>query len=409
MRIIFYFIGPLLFLLQSASALTIKIDYTYDTNNFFNTTERRAAIEAVAKFFGDAIQDNLLEIDNTQFNQATWSADFIHPETGLTESISNLIVPEDTVIVYVGARNLGESILGRAGPGGFSAGGFPPWFARIRGRGQTDAESDTASLRTDYSLWGGSIAFDVDTTWNFSLTDNNAGFEFVSVALHEMGHVLGVGTADSWNNLVNGSGLFTGSNVFNSLGFNPEAATGHFENVNIALNSSHYGSFGASHGILRPALMLPVLSDTGNNYDVFTDADLAALVDIGWEIFFDPSVTNNSLSPTSSSFTWPSTSFLFYEIQRSDDLSNFTLGGSGQLNGLAGNQTWSDPSPLPDRAFYRLKASNSLTTNPLLFSPLASNQSTLSSDIQENSVYSSITVAPRVVDNCYGNCEDGHE
>ena len=209
MRIIFYFIGPLLFLLRSASALTIKIDYTYDTNNFFNTTERRAAIEAVAKFFGDAIQDNLLEIDNTQFNQATWSADFIHPETGLTESISNLIVPEDTVIVYVGARNLGESILGRAGPGGFSAGGFPPWFARIRGRGQTDAESDTASLRTDYSLWGGSIAFDVDTTWNFSLTDNNAGFEFVSVALHEMGHVLGVGTADSWNNLVNGSGLFT--------------------------------------------------------------------------------------------------------------------------------------------------------------------------------------------------------
>ena len=409
MRIIFYFIGFLLFLLQSASALTIKIDYTYDTNNFFNTTERRAAIEAVAKFFGDAIQDNLLEIDNAQFNQATWSADFIHPETGLTESISNLIVPEDTVIVYVGARNLGESILGRAGPGGFSAGGFPPWFARIRGRGQTDAESDTASLRTDYSLWGGSIAFDVDTTWNFSLTDNNAGFEFVSVALHEMGHVLGVGTADSWNNLVNGSGLFTGSNVFNSLGFNPEAATGHFGNVNIALNSSHYGSFGASHGILRPALMLPVLSDTGNNYDVFTDADLAALVDIGWEIFFDPSVTNNSLSPTSSSFTWPSTSFLFYEIQRSDDLSNFTLGGSGQLNGLAGNQTWSDPSPLPDRAFYRLKASNSLTTNPLLFSPLATNQSTLSSDIQENSVYSSITVAPRVVDNCYGNCEDGHE
>jgi hypothetical protein len=35
---------------SSASALTIQIDYTYDTNNFFNTQVKKDAIEAVAKF-----------------------------------------------------------------------------------------------------------------------------------------------------------------------------------------------------------------------------------------------------------------------------------------------------------------------------------------------------------------------
>lgn len=44
-------------------ALTIQIDYTYDTANFFNTQAKRNAMEAVAKFYGDMITDNLLRID----------------------------------------------------------------------------------------------------------------------------------------------------------------------------------------------------------------------------------------------------------------------------------------------------------------------------------------------------------
>ena len=40
---------------SSLSALTIQIDYTYDTNNFFDTQEKRDAMEAAAQFFGDRI------------------------------------------------------------------------------------------------------------------------------------------------------------------------------------------------------------------------------------------------------------------------------------------------------------------------------------------------------------------
>jgi hypothetical protein len=38
---------------SSASALTIQIDYSYDTNSFFNTQAKKDAMEAVAKFYGD--------------------------------------------------------------------------------------------------------------------------------------------------------------------------------------------------------------------------------------------------------------------------------------------------------------------------------------------------------------------
>jgi len=42
-----------------ASALDIRIDYTYDTQNFFDTEEKRDAMESVAAFFGGLIKDNL--------------------------------------------------------------------------------------------------------------------------------------------------------------------------------------------------------------------------------------------------------------------------------------------------------------------------------------------------------------
>jgi hypothetical protein len=49
-------------------AIEIRIDYTYDTNNFFDTDEKKAAMETVAKFYGDMISDNLLRIDPAEFS-----------------------------------------------------------------------------------------------------------------------------------------------------------------------------------------------------------------------------------------------------------------------------------------------------------------------------------------------------
>lgn len=128
---------PILAITSYVHALTIQIDYTYDTSNFFNTQTKRDAIEAVAKFYGNLIQDSLLRIDAAEYPGCSWTANPLHPATGATINIANLVVPANTIIVYVGARDLGGSTAGLAGPGGWSGSSTNAgWFPLLRGTGQ---------------------------------------------------------------------------------------------------------------------------------------------------------------------------------------------------------------------------------------------------------------------------------
>lgn len=381
---------PTLALLLSSlpvSALTIKIDYTYDTANFFNTPERKSAIEAVAKFYGDLIQDNLLRIDATQFPQASWTAEPAHPATGATIQIVNLVVPENTIIVYVGSRNLSGNTLGVGGPGGWGAGGFQPWFDRLEGRGSAGA---LAAVPTDHCPWGGSIAFDADSTWNFSQSQNQAGFEFVTVALHEMGHVLGIGTAASWTNKISGA-VFNGAASIRSNGTAPpvQASGGHYGGTSLV--SDVFGSFGRTHGTSRPVLMLASSTDNGSSFDVASDLDLAGLVDCGWEIRPRLELSVVSLKPSAVSFTWKSSSFLDYKVQRGTSLQLFP-DGSGVIAGNGSIATWTDPSPPASKAFYRLR-----TTRPAgIPAPAA-----LPAAIMVNGGYMTYSEDPKFATGCY--------
>lgn len=380
------------------SALEIRIDYTFDDNNFFNTQERRGAMEAVAKFYGDLLQDNLLRIDSTEFSAtSTWDATFFHPSTGNTVVLPNPIIPEDTMIVYVGSRVLPGNTRGTGGPGGFGASGTSSWITRLLGRGQAGAEfSNTQSeLRTDVGPWGGSISFDADSVWNFSQESNGPGTEFIRVALHEMGHVLGLGPSSPWDNLVV-DGIFTGPAATASHGSAPPADGSHFLS---SIDSSGFGSFGTTHGQERPVLMLPSSLDTGRNFDVITDLDLAALVDIGWEVLSPAALGTLSLSPTGASFEWPSSSFNRYQIVRTLDLQN-EGGSSPVFSGTGAFQSWSDPSPEESQAFYQLVVSNSLNRQRGRSLGL-SQQKEKSSEIVER-----IEFAPRLATGCY--CEE-HE
>lgn len=340
--------------LQPAYAITIQIDYTYDTTNFFNTQAKKDAIEGVARFYGNLLTDSLLRIDPAQNPGNTWTTNFFHPATGALVTLTNPVIPADTIIVYVGARDLGGSVRGQGGPGGLGGSGFTPWFNLIRGRGNPGAvySNANAALRTDFAPWGGSIAFDIDTTWNFSLTQNLSGLEFVTVALHEMGHVLGVGTASSWDNKVSGL-TFTGAASLRANGSTPAAQSGG-DHYNGSLNSEAYGSFNTAHGSSRAVLMLPSVADDGSTIGVATDLDLAGLVDIGWEVTPPHALTATSLSPGGASFQWRSSSFFDYQVQRATTLPSFP-GGSTQAPGTGGNLTWTDPTAPANRAFYRLK------------------------------------------------------
>ena len=400
------------------SALDIQIDYTFDTNNFFNTQEKKNAIEAVADFYGGLLQDNLLRIDSSEFSStSTWVPSLLDPATGNRITLEDIVIPEDTIIVYVGSRDLGGNVRGQGGPNGFANGtrGTAAWIDRLLGRGQEGAEhrSSEADQRTDIGPWGGTISFDHDSTWNFSLEENRDGIEFLTVALHEMGHVLGLGPSDAWDNLISSEGTFLGPAATASFGSAPPADGSHFLT---SLTSPLFGSFGVEHGLSRPVRMLPVNFDSGNNFDVLTDLDLAALVDIGWEVSVPAKLTATALSPSGVSFTWPSSSFHSYEIMRTSNLK-IADGGSPLLTGDGTTLNWNDPSPNPVRSFYQIRTTNNTSTSKSLLTsdkkpatPISSLIASIESieSIESLESLESIEVAPRVATGCYCNNPDHH-
>lgn len=252
------------------SALTIMIDYSYDTNNFFDTQEKRDLFQSVANEYAVRIVDDLAAIKPSGSN--TWSAQFTSPSTGQSTSVSNPIVPADTIIVFAGGRDLGGDTLGIGGPGGYNATGSKSWLATVDRRGQAGA----AGLNpTDFGPWGGSITFDSSgTNWFFGSTTEGLDpgeADFVSVAMHELGHIFGFGTSQSFDNLIT-SGGFAGSRSdaeFDGLG-RPQLAD----------DDSHWAE-GTIDGGREVAMDPSILLGTRK---LFTNLDWAALDDIGWTL-----------------------------------------------------------------------------------------------------------------------------
>ena len=101
---------------------------------------------------------------------------------------------------------------GEGGPGAWSASGSSAWLDLVRGRGEPGALAATA---TDVAPWGGQLRFDATgTRWHFGADATGLAAtqtDFHSVALHELGHLLGLGTSESWNRHVDtSSGTFRG-------------------------------------------------------------------------------------------------------------------------------------------------------------------------------------------------------
>lgn len=211
-------LGTQIELLQSRvlPAITFQFDYSLDATNFFdpiNNPERRQILEQAGNELGTRLQDTLLEIIPHKFNVAdTWTATFEDPATGGTFNVNDLIVGENIVRVYVGARNLGGS-LGSGGPAfASSVSGVQQWVDTVLGRGQSGALGPD-STQTDFAPFGGSISFDETANWHFGVTTAELDadeFDFFSTAIHELAHVVGFGTSPSFANLVSG-GLFVGA------------------------------------------------------------------------------------------------------------------------------------------------------------------------------------------------------
>jgi hypothetical protein len=258
---------------QSASAITINFDYSYDGGFFSGVNiSRQSILNEAGHLLSSRLTDNLAAITSSGINQ--FAAVFTRPDTGSLTTLSNFNVAADALTVFVGGRALGGS-LGLGGPGGYNISGEQNFVNTMPQRGQPGATNTPSA--TDFAPWGGQISFNSSSNWYFdstpSTTESFSGNDFYSVALHEISHVLGIGIADSWNNKVSGNN-FTGTNSV-------AAFSG---NVPLASDHAHWkeGTQSTVMGVFQEAMMDPTLT-TGTR-KLPTQLDFAALKDVGWQV-----------------------------------------------------------------------------------------------------------------------------
>lgn len=264
-------------------AVTLAVDYSFDTNGFFAAPERRAAVERAAEIVSSRLGDSLAAIVPSGSN--TWSLRFTHPGTGNLQSIANPTIPAGVIPIYVGGRVLSPGTLGLGGQAGFNASGSTQWLNLVRARGQAGALLP-AGQENDLGVKAGSLTFSTTTTWHFGLDASPptpGANDFLSVAVHELVHALGIaGGNPSWSNLIV-DGTFRGP-----------SAMGVFGGPVPLEDDSHFAEGTVSPGE-GEAAMDPTL--TVGTRKMLTALDWAALADIGWQVL-PPSVNPGDPVPT---------------------------------------------------------------------------------------------------------------
>jgi len=264
-------------LLASGSAratVSVQFNYDYATGTFVDDPAVRAVLDLAALQYTPLL-DTLAEIDPGSVPAPnSWSALIRQPTSGVDSfAIPDLFVADDTLIVFVGARDLGGTTAGEAAPGGASI-AFTSNPTGSAWRDLVDARGETGELDpmpSDFGPWGGWISFDTDTNWNLAAGLPAAGqVDFLSVAVHELGHVFGFGSAASWDEQINfGDGTFIGAT----------AQGVHGAPVPLAVpDDAHWANSGLSP---EPAMDPAITTGTRK---LLTPLDYAGLADIGWDV-----------------------------------------------------------------------------------------------------------------------------
>ena len=275
----------------------IEFDYRFDSSGFFNDPARRAALEAAADIWEGFIQD--------EFPNVPAGIEFTVDNPSVSGREERIVLNEeiDDLLIFVGARPLPGRTLGQAGPDGLDAAGTV-FSNRING--------------SDFQPWVGELTFDPEGNWFFDSTPNTDGdipfgqSDFISTALHEIGHILGIGTADVFEEIGAG-GAFDGPNALNVNGGRP---------IPLERDLSH-----VQEGFLNDTVLLDPTSRNGTR-ELPTQVGLALLADIGYEI--SGFTAQGSTPPIASS----GDDIIFGTIL-ADAIDG--LGGDDQIQGDRGN------------------------------------------------------------------------
>jgi len=268
----------------NANAIEVVLDYRFDRSGYFSggtpeALERRTVLEAAAGF-ASRLADTLAPI--APGDGSTWAVTFRHPSwisSFETVTVTDLAVPANRLIIFVGASTSFGSVLGIADGGSVTATGTTEFLNAVATRGQSGA---ALPVPRDFGPWGGSVWFNSAAPWYFGL--DPAGLvagrsDFLTTATHEFLHLLGIGDAPSWSAWVqpcpSAAGLcFSG----------PASVAAHGGLVPLDPIAAHWaeGVTSTVTGVAQETLMDP--TTVRGLRELMTELDLAGLADIGWQV-----------------------------------------------------------------------------------------------------------------------------
>ena len=180
----------------------IQLDYRYDRAGFFADPVRKQALEGACRIWGRLLADDFPAVPKGTYIKVRDPEKPNDPALALT-----LDYEVDDLVLFVGSSDLPPGITGVSSPtAGLSGVADATLAAALQKR--FDA--------TPFQPWTAWVTFDSKTDFHFDPAPElgaavPAGkLDFVSVALHEIGHALGFGTADSFKSKIT-AGAFTGA------------------------------------------------------------------------------------------------------------------------------------------------------------------------------------------------------
>lgn len=269
---------------------TIHFDYRFDSAAYF-TPRHRALLDQAAAVFESRITDTLEPIAASPGDdyrllfcnpELPINCDIAIPET--LKAVHNEPIPANTLVVFVASYDYGSPHrLGEAGYGVQIADKVSPGLARkLRCRGQSGGCPADDEAATDTGPWGGSMSISSSVDWYLDdeiKTDDvpPERYDFYSMVLHELGHLLGFGVADSWKARLIHEGVpyfMGGDGVGKQELF---ADTGHWTDAKPSTREG-LGDYEAAMD----------RNQVPGQRKLFTDLDFAALRDIGWQVQAPP-------------------------------------------------------------------------------------------------------------------------
>lgn len=292
----------------SPAQLTIQFDYSKDTNNFFGNagSAQRNTLEAAATYLSSFLTAQTLAAITPTGTSTTgdrWNSSPLNPSTGIAFNIgtsgspatAGASIAANTVVIYVGGYNLPTANqIAYGSQGAWFWNGSAGWGNTVNYRGMAGSF---------FAPNIGSISFDTPTSWYFdddiTTVETFSGYDFFSVAVHEMIHVLGQfdGVGYAWTSKISGSN-FTGTNAVAEFG----------GNVPLSTDKDHWADGTSSFiagttpvaNTAQDTVMDPTFNLGVRKY--ITELDLAGLADMGYTTNNSAMLVNVSAVPEPSTY-----------------------------------------------------------------------------------------------------------